>query len=394
MYGRCVEACQRCGHLDEYAAFGTHRGRDADFGFHILHRHHRIVRLALLAGFLLVLLPLFDFFLQFFHPLFVTFLGQCGYGVGAACEQSGGVCHHVVHLHQQRVSVDQSRVAQPVEDGVALLRRFDDKCVRCVEVDAFDSGQAVAAVSEVEVYASRVLPLGLEQVAVGLRHGECQQHDVVRTEMRVGHTGDGVDTQFVAPDGVLPYVRAAARHEGVVAEGHHFALLAVDIVSVGILKGIYAVCSRCDALYDEASPAVRARYAYHRFCGECRVGQVVVQSYEYSFYRLEVACVEYVACHFKRVNLSTCRETVCVVAHRIVLVVVGDGVGEVDGVCDVVFERVFQFYDNPLSRALYLWRFELRRRHDHLVGRILKFDELVECDGYLACLHSGGLVGR
>ena len=212
--------------------------------------------------------------------------------------------------------------------------------------------------------------------------------------MRVGSSYYRVYAQCVSPHGVLPYVWFGIRVEGFVAERQHLTLLAVDIVSVGILKRIHPVSSRRNASYHETSTAVGSRHPYERFSCKHRVGEVVVESHEYSLYGLKVCCVEHISRHLEGVNSLTRGKTVCVVSHRVALVVVGYGVGKVYGVGCVVHQRVLQFHHNFLSRCFYVGRFYLWRRDDNLACRVLQFYKLVKCYGHLLRLHSRSLVSR
>ena len=64
--------------------------------------------------------------------------------------------------------------------------------------------------------------------------------------------------------------------------------------------------------------------------GESRVVEVGIETDEYSLHGLQVFGIEYIASYLQRVNLLSCGESIGIVAHRVALVVVRDGVGEVD----------------------------------------------------------------
>lgn len=179
----------------------------------------------------------------------------------------------------------------------------------------------------------------------------------------------------------------------VVIEGQLFALLIEDIVVVGVGERVYAVFSGGNAFDDKLAAAVGSRHSEHGLACEYAVAQVAVEAYEDAFNGLEVLRVEHVSCHFERVDVVACRESVGVVAQRVALVVVADGVGEVDGVGGVGLERVFNLHHDALSGGLDFGRLDLRRRYDDLLGGVVHLDIFVEVDAYLARLDVYALVG-
>ena len=91
---------------------------------------------------------------------------------------------------------------------------------------------------------------------------------------------------------------------------------------------------------------------------------------------------------------ATRREGVGIVAKRVVLVVVGDGIAEIHRVSGVGYQRVLQLYHYLLSRSLNLRHLQLRGRHDDVLRGVCQLDELVEVDGHLLRIHVGSLFGR
>ena len=67
----------------------------------------------------------------------------------------------------------------------------------------------------------------------------------------------------------------------------------------------------------------------------------------------QVLGVKDVTCHFKRVNLVAGGEGKGIVTHGVPLVVVADGIAEVDGVGGVLLERILQVDDDALASGLY-----------------------------------------
>ena len=93
--------------------------------------------------------------------------------------------------------------------------------------------------------------------------------------------------------------------------------------------------------------------------------------------------VEHIAAHFHRVDFRTGREAIGVVAQRVALVVIGDGIGEVDGIGDIRLQRVLQFHFDALTRRLDFRHLNLWRRYDDFLRWVINLDELVEEDAHL-----------
>ena len=211
--------------------------------------------------------------------------------------------------------------------------------------------------------------------------------------MGIADAGDAVDVQRVAPEGVLADVGLGRGGVCLVRVGQHLALLLELEVAVGILQGIDAVFAGCHAFDDETARAVGTRDALQRLGAECRVGQVVIQSDADALDGFEVRRVEHVARHLEGVDALAGRERVGIVAHRVVFVVVADGVAEVYRIGGIGLQRVLQFYDDALAGGLDFGHLQLRRRHDDTLRRVGKLDELVEVEGDFAVGHIRALLG-
>ena len=279
-------------------------------------------------------------------------------------------------------------------DGVALLVGLDDEGAVGVEVQALDLRQQRVAVGEVHRELIGLQSLRLQQTAVGLGLGEGQQRDLVGQEVGIGHFPEGIDVERVAPDGIRPRVRLRRRLEGLVAEGEHLTLLTEAEVAVHILQSVGPIGAWGDTLHHEVAAAVCPRHTQQGLGLEGGVGQIVVESHEDALDWLQVAGIEHIARHLERVDPLTCGEGEGIVAHRITLVVVADGIAEVHGIGCVLLQRVLQFHHDLLACALDLRHLQLRGRDDDLVGGILYLDELIEVDGDLLGLHVGSPVLR
>ena len=360
----------------------------------MLDGHDRVVRFSLFLRLLHLLLPLFQLLQSRLLPLLVRCLRQDDHRIRLTDKTSRRVRHQIGQLHLQRVAVDQSRISQPVGQRVLLLVLFQQESPVVVEVQPPYLGQRVVAIGEEERKPPFVAAVGLEQETVGLRHRKCRQHHVVGEEMRIGNTSDGVDAQRVSPDSVLSDVGRSVRLYQPSAERYHLTLLTVPEVAVGILQGIGKIFARSHPSDDESPSAVGARHPEEGFGGKGRVIQVVVQPHQDTLDGFEVHGIEHRTRHLEGVDALACREAIRIVAHRIALVVVGDGIREVDGIGCILLERILQFYHDFLSCRLYFRHFQLWRRDDHLVGSILQLYVLVKIDVYLSLLHARSPFGR
>ena len=116
-----IEMLQGGRHLDGDNAVGGHRtgyliGRLKGFD-----RIDAVVRLLALFLLLLLLLPLLEGFLLLLQPLGIGCLGYHLKGIGLAHQPSGAVGHKILHRERERIGIDQSGIAEPVDEGVLLL---------------------------------------------------------------------------------------------------------------------------------------------------------------------------------------------------------------------------------------------------------------------------------
>ena len=140
--------------------------------------------------------------------------------------------------------------------------------------------------------------------------------------------------------------------------------------------------------------AVGTRDTQHGLFQESRVVLVAVKAHENALDGFQVLGIKHVARHFERVDMVAGGEAVGIVSQRVSLVVVGDGIREVDGVSGVRLQLVLQAYCDLLPGGLDFRCFQLRRRHDNLLRGVLQLDELVEVDAHLPAVHIGSTLGR
>ena len=262
-----------------------------------------------------------------------------------------------------------------------------------VEIEATHAGQQAVAVAEEEGETVGLGTVGLDQIAVGKGGGEGPEHQVVGEEMGVADLDDGVDVERVAPDGILADVLLEGGHYNCGVEGHLLALLVVKEVAVGVFEGVDTVAAWGYTLDDKAPGGVGAGHARHRQRGEGAVGKVGIEAHEDALDGLEVLGIDHIASDLHGVDGLAGGEAVGVVAQRIVLGNVGDGIREVYGVGDIGLERVAELYHDALALALDVGLLHLGRRHDDLLLCVLYLDILVEVDVYLLAADIDRLVG-
>ena len=156
--------------------------------------------------------------------------------------------------------------------------------------------------------------------------------------MDVIHLVYRLDVQGIHPGGILSNIRFAGRHDDVVGESNLFALLTELIVAILILQGIDAVRTRCHTLDDKAAATVGTAHSQHRLGSEGRIGMVGIQSHQDTLDRFQILRFQHMPRYLHGINGSSRRETVGIVSHRIALVVIADGIREVDGVGGIRLE--------------------------------------------------------
>ena len=118
----------------------------------------------------------------------------------------------------------------------------------------------------------------------------------------------------------------------------------------------------------------------------------LIETNEDALDRLQIGCLQHIASHLQRVDMVARGEGESVVAERIALVVVGNGIRKVNGISGVVLQRILQLNGDALALPLDFRLFQLWRRHDHLLRRIVELDVLVEKDGNFLPIEARCLV--
>ena len=177
-------------------------------------------------------------------------------------------------------------------------------------------------------------------------------------------------------------------------ESQQFALLAVHIIAIGIFQRVAAIGARCHTLDDEVAPAVGATHTQHGQCTKSTVGQVGIQAHQSPFDGFQILGTDHVARHLHRINMVARREAIRVVAQRIALVIIGDGIAEVDGIRDIRLQRVYEFHVDKFARGFNFGCLQLGGRHDDILGSVFYLDKLIKLDSHSFSLHIRGAVGR
>ena len=103
-----------------------------------------------------------------------------------------------------------------------------------------------------------------------------------------------------------------------------------------------------------------------------------MQSHEQALHRFEVESIQQRSRYGHRVQTVAGGERVREVFQRIALVVVLNGIAEVERVSDIVLQCVLQCDDHLLAVRPYFRLLHLRRRNHNLLVRFVQLDELVE----------------
>ena len=212
--------------------------------------------------------------------------------------------------------------------------------------------------------------------------------------MGVRYADERVDAQRVAPNGVVTHIGFRRRHNDIVVESLLLTALTEVVVAVHVVQAIDAIRAGSNAFDNEMSAIVGASVAQHGLGGERRILQIGIKPYLNPFHRLQALGIQHIAANLHRVDMIACGKRIGVVPQRVVLIVVGDGIAEVNGVSGVLFQRVEQMDEYPFARALDFRHLQLWRRHDDILRGVVHFNVLIKVDGHALALHTSGLVLR
>ena len=200
---------------------------------------------------------------------------------------------------------------------------------------------------------------------------------------------DRIDGDGVFPRRVLSGGEAEGGRHGGVEEGDGLAGLIEAIIPIGVGQGVEAIRTGGNVADREASAIVCLGSSIEGQAGESRVGRIGVQPDDNVSHRLQVLGIEQHAAYLERVDHVARREGKAEMADGVLLVVVRDGMTEVDGVRGVGLQRVLELDadlppDDLNAGQLLLWRSD-----DHVLRRFIDLNQFIEND-----LHASPLVVR
>ena len=383
------------GGVDAHYGFGERQGQvvvdiNARRGIHVYRQELHGFFLFRFALFLF-LLPLLAFLLlllfRLLALLLLLFVGQLGkhvQRVGARHQLFQAVGIEVGDAHPQCVLPVEQRILYPIVDGVVPSRGLlYDKRIFLLKVQSFQQRKRVGRRGEVERELFGRQAFGFQEALREVRLLEEAQQDVVGQVVGVLPLHDGVYGQRVYPGGVLAHPSFHRGDDQRIVEGEQFRGLRIGEVLVGVLQGIDAVGAGRHATDGEPAPAVRASHPLEGELGKRRIGKVGMQSHQYAFHRLQVGGIQHGARHSHRVETVACGEGVEEVLQRVALVIVLDGVAEVEGIGGVCLQGVLQGDDHLLAVCLDFGLLHLWGRDDQFLVRLVELDVFVEFDGNL-----------
>ena len=109
---------------------------------------------------------------------------------------------------------------------------------------------------------------------------------------------------------------------------------------------------------------------------------------------LQVLGIEHSAGHLHGVNHIARTERIGVLSHRVALVVVLDGIAEVDGVGGIGLQRIKEVHLHALALGPHVGSLYLRRGNHHLLVGAFQFHIFIEKDAHLLLGHTHCPVGR
>ena len=112
-----------------------------------------------------------------------------------------------------------------------------------------------------------------------------------------------------------------------------------------------------------------------------------MQTHLYTFYRLQVFCIQDGTRNLHRINGSTCREGISEVTHWVAFVIIHNRIREIDGISGSLLQRIKQLSYHLFANNLYFRLFQLRRRNNHLFRCFFQFDEFVKLQFKLLVLY-------
>ena len=211
----------------------------------------------------------------------------------------------------------------------------------------------------------------------------------------MGRRHHSVNAAVIGEHGVLRCVFAGRGHYNLIQEGDVLGARHA-VVAVHVIQGKHVVTARLEVAQGELAAVVGAAHALQRQVGERGVVQVAVQADDDVLHRLQVIGPEHDTRYGKGVNLIACRECEGIAVQLVALVVVLDGVREVDDIGRVLLEGVAEFHRYLLAHSADERHGAWGRGDDDLLLLVLEVDDFVKGDFHLVALEiecTGGWRG-
>lgn len=202
----------------------------------------------------------------------------------------------------------------------------------------------------------------------------------------MGAGGDRVDAVVIGEDCVLGGVLAGRGHDDLVQEGDVLGARHA-VVTVHVAQGKHVVTAGLEVADRELAAVVGAAHALQRNMGERGVVQIAVQADDDMLHGLQVVGPQHDARDRQRVDHVACREGKRVAVHLVALVVVLDGIGEVDDIGCVLLQRLAELDGDLLAHRADHGHGLGRWRHDDLLLLVLEVDDFVKGDLHLLPLE-------
>ena len=312
------------------------------------------------------------------------------YGVVSLSDHAVGAGLVVIEVDHDAVALDERGVGDPVHTRVVGRTRLQAVPVLVVHGGAQDveaRRRARARHLHQQLVAAQALGLlEIKRRVVLVEHAEQQ---VVGQVLGVVAGKHRVDAAVEGEHRVLRGEAGHTRHHNAVDEG--IVLVAAHhVVVVEVVECKHVVAPRLEVANGELALVVGAAYALKGHSGEGRVGQVALQAHYHTLHGLEVAGPQHDARHLQRVDAVARREGKAVVLEAVSLVIVADGITEVDGIGGVGQQRVVKVHGHSLAQALDGGLIFLGWRHHHLLLLVVEGYHLVEVDFHLVALEIDG----
>ncbi len=259
------------------------------------------------------------------------------------------VALRIRQFHLQRILFPYQRIGQPKINAFSRLRFLCKEPVRILRRKVERLRKRYGIQRSVEPYGQQVFLLALrfQQILAHEVFLEQTQFDIIREITRIGNRTDRIDSQAVFPERILPGGQLQRRDNNGVVKRNLLARLVEFIVAVDIVQTENTVTAWRDIADGELSFIVRARSTVERQFHKCRILQVLMQTDRDTGHRFQVFGIQQDTRYLQRIDHITGRE----ILEYILLVIIGDRVGEVDRISRIFFQCIFQFDHDLLSRG-------------------------------------------